>query len=1000
MTRITTLLLANVLTFMIAVGSVGIIGKAQAETLGVPIDQAYVNRDYAKLALVHQWNRKDDYVTPTALLRAAVMARNGAPREEIIKAITTLREQHDANLRAGLRRDWQVSEDYKTMIRHAGGLAGILVGTYTKIAPLEDVIDLVSDLGIMTYEHLARDKKVIAASEALGVMYQNVAGAENNIAELVARTWTESEVFRDVYSEQFEPVLRIRPSDSVEAINGKLPDLLLQDNVTTILSILSRRVPITEQNVTDIKDEVRLILTNIRQTESAEGAQKMTEFEKRRDRIRRDGLRSGAFLASTALGYVDPTMGKHFHALSSAAFQIHDTIEAFRTATEVHKDLTGSASLTLTGNFVGAALTLVGTFSASGPTPEQLILEQIAKLRKDLQNVRLEMHDRFGIVERKISIMYVNLDRGIHDLELELRKHDRKLDHIIMTLGDVRNQISASTELLYDRTVVLENLIARLEIGECVKWKRGVNIPIPAEKFGECLFAFQALFSPVYLESRQLSAVEAELSGNLVEWLREKPNELASTSANKLDELVQHNLPDVMPGPSDWQSIATLYLNFLDDWPEHMRIVEKNGLDLQALTTGGQTVEGMREVARRELLSFSMGETKNAVEKLLDRVANRRSALDAAITDRKREYYEDEFEEFVPIMEPIADSQECAFHGGLHGGFEGIGYIADLPGNIETVLPTFVKRSLFVGIGKVEYCLEMYYKRGRSKRGSIDKERRSVLVASIEQDVTLLEGLMTRASDRTSGVGGFLFADTEGIYYFREGGPYAVLLKVDYVLDSLECSSRENSSGRVRIFELSAVDPTKTIRGTGYHGSNEPQTYAVAPRRIWDAEWRDRFLAEAVLKKSKGSEECLATHLGPKVKERWDRNESDWVANKIVDANDPGNEILRDLDEETEIDYALLSHWLWSAFGDAADEDPLLARLIVGTASGPTLISSIAETVVQRDTLVSEAPGRYSNGVNDLREVLRSEEMVAGFAKSKDNFDVTELLQRIDALGL
>ena len=33
--------------------------------------------EYWKIAMIHQWSRNDDYVTPTALLKAAVMARNG-----------------------------------------------------------------------------------------------------------------------------------------------------------------------------------------------------------------------------------------------------------------------------------------------------------------------------------------------------------------------------------------------------------------------------------------------------------------------------------------------------------------------------------------------------------------------------------------------------------------------------------------------------------------------------------------------------------------------------------------------------------------------------------------------------------------------------------------------------------------------------------------------------------------------------------------------------------
>ena len=93
--------------------------------------------------------------------------------------------------------------------------------------------------------------------------------------------------------------------------------------------------------------------------------------------------------------------------------------------------------------------------------------------------------------------------------------------------------------------------------------KERKHIDCCREKFSECLFDFQTLFSPSYLQSRQVRAVKSGLSDNLVNWLREKPNKMASVSASRLDKLVDYGLPVVIIGPLDWQYIATLYLDFL-----------------------------------------------------------------------------------------------------------------------------------------------------------------------------------------------------------------------------------------------------------------------------------------------------------------------------------------------------------------------------------------------------------------------------------------------------
>ena len=469
--------------------------------------------DYWKIAMIHQWSRNDDYVTPTALLKAAVMARNGRSKDDIITAITKLRAQHAENEKAGLRRDWQVSEDYKTMIRHVGGLAGVGIGAYGKILGLSNVTEFVTDLSIMTYETLARDRRVIEASRALGTTYHNVAGAEKHIADYFGETWLEYATLQEVFSEQFEPILRVSPNDTFDEINENLPHLLLHNNVSTILGIVSNRTVLSSNEIATLTTTTKDIFIDVRTMRKQRQAQANSALQKAHDRITRESLRSGAFIAATALGYVDSDLGKQFQAISSAAFQIDDAITNFKAAVELSEDLTGAASLTLTGNFIGAALTVVGVFGNSGPTPEQIILQEIVALRKDVRNLRIEMHDRFGIVERRLAIMYSDLDASLKDLEVMLQTQNRTLEGIVTTLRTMQTQISASTSLLLDRSILLEKMIAQLEIGDCVRWKRrAVTTAMSPHKFSECLFDFQTLFAPAYLESRQISKEDVDKS--------------------------------------------------------------------------------------------------------------------------------------------------------------------------------------------------------------------------------------------------------------------------------------------------------------------------------------------------------------------------------------------------------------------------------------------------------------------------------------------------------
>ena len=630
-----------VLISTVCIGAMGITGTSKAQELGEQEVDVKSQQAYVKTALVYQWNRKNDYVTPTALLKAVIMAQEGRSENEIIDAVTRLRKEHEANVDTGLRGEWQVNEDYRAMIRHVGGLAGVVVGRYAKGFDVGKVTDIVSDLGIKTYEHLARDQKVIEASKAIGLMYQNVAGAEENIADLFLNNWGEYEVLQNVYAQQFEPELQIRPTDSIDEINMKLPDLSTQTNVVRLLEITSERLPIADGDMLKLKTEVKTILNGFRQLQKQDKLKASNKLEKERDRVEREGLRAGAFLAATFVGLNDPTLGRQLQAVSSAAFQAHDAFRDFKSLTAKSKDLTGSASLVMTASYVGAAMMVVSAFQDSGPSPEQMILEEIAKLRKDINNFRIEVHDQFGIVERKLSKVYARLDEGFKNLDMELRKQTRSLDLIVTKLEDVQNQISGSTALIIDRTEILEKLTINLNITDCVNWKSGAVISMSKEKYIECLLRLRALFMLDFLEGRQIKRENAVSSGSLSNSLREDPNDLAIVSLNSLEGLSRLDLPDSIPGPIDWQVAAKLYADFLEDWPNYFKYVTNKGLGLDELQDGADKVNALRSAAQQQLEEFSNGTTANAIERLLARVSARNLVLDEAIQVYKKEYYEE-----------------------------------------------------------------------------------------------------------------------------------------------------------------------------------------------------------------------------------------------------------------------------------------------------------------------------------------------------------------------
>ena len=947
----------------------------------LPLATVDTQRAYTKTALVHQWNVTRDNVMPSALLKASLMAREGRPKGEIISTITKMREDYHAAIRTGHRRDWQLDEDYKATVRHLGGIAGAVIGKYSPIPGLNEATALVTDLGLMTYEHLVRDKRVIQASEKVGQMYYNVQGAEDNVAELVIDTWHNYPTFRDIYIEQFQPQLLVTPDDNVDTINRKLPLFETQINVTTVRKLVSKNRRLTKEEILQIAISVTGITTELRRSrqEAQEVVEKQAAEEKQRqiEHVKQEGLRSAAFLATTALQMVDPELGRQAQAISSAAFQVNDAIKTFKAASRLGEDLTGAAAMTLTGNFVGVAFTLIGAFQDAGPSPDEIILQEIAKVREDIEAVRTQMHERFGIVERQLELVYVRLDEGLVALEKELRSHRRRLDRIARDINNLQNQVRASTGLVLRRLDNIEELIRDMATGHCKNWKPKFRSPLLEGEYEKCILKMQEQFARVALKRGQLLRREVTEAQALTAWLRERPNDLASLSFNSLRALTSGaHLATMVPAPEKWQDIATIYLDFVGMWPERLHLLKDGGLSLEELRRGGEEVEALVQSARHQLTNFTLGEKGNAIARLLDSVRSRSGILEQDISQLEREYAEEgllepKLDELGPVSAiPIRDRDRCVFHAGGSRWLEGEGYIAMLPEPLDDFIPTFVRHLLHAGIGHLEYCLELTFERTTE---------------------------LSYGKCRTRGE---LWCDAEVLY---RPGPYTIVLRLDYVLDGLECDVPLKRSGIMQLARLSASDNKRKGGRQEFFQTIEgiierfPARSVVAPQGIWDEQWRKKFVTVAKAVVNESGVECLEKQLSAPLKVRWAETArepmSKWIREKLVE-----KESILEADRDNEYDYALLSHWIWSGYADAAKDHDTLAHLIVGTARGPTIAFVLKRSNRENRELVWSASSAYLEYVNEFANVLRSEEVLRIYSSSTDNFGIKMLLHRIDEL--
>ncbi|MFC7531658.1 hypothetical protein [Actinoplanes sp. GCM10030250] len=184
-----------------------------------------------------------------------------------------------------------------------------------------------------------------------------------------------------------------------------------------------------------------------------------------------DAANSAFYILSTLAGFVDKRAGEDFQALGKAAVGIATAINQYLPTVAglgLAEALGSLSTVVLTGNILGAVMTLAPLFLGSGPSETELIRQEITKLREDVQNLRTEMHDRFDRVESMLDAIYDDvmsvLDKMCGDLVIikgeieaikqQLARIETKVDALSLSM-----QQALRADGLRDTAVVLNTYV-------------------------------------------------------------------------------------------------------------------------------------------------------------------------------------------------------------------------------------------------------------------------------------------------------------------------------------------------------------------------------------------------------------------------------------------------------------------------------------------------------------------------------------------------------------
>ncbi len=94
---------------------------------------------------------------------------------------------------------------------------------------------------------------------------------------------------------------------------------------------------------------------------------------------------------------------------------------------------------------LGVAMQVMSLFGPDQPAPDQMILEEIGKLRQQVGELRNEMHDRFDRVDRQLDSIYTTMQTRFDLIDVQLGK------------------INGSLADIQDTLMTLDNTLARIE---------------------------------------------------------------------------------------------------------------------------------------------------------------------------------------------------------------------------------------------------------------------------------------------------------------------------------------------------------------------------------------------------------------------------------------------------------------------------------------------------------------------------------------------------------
>ena len=389
-----------------------------------------------------------------------------------------------------------------------------------------------------------------------------------------------------------ELIQNIQLNGTINVTLNQLKDLSQTEFNNIHLSLDDMR-----QTLVQIDQKQDVIIDYINNQQEQVAMQALAAAKAAEHQIKLAAFQSSLFVVSTLANFIDPKLGKELNTVATAALQIGEALNGWLDAVAGLSALEKIGSLStvvMTGNVLGAVMNVISLFGESAPSPEQIILQEIGKLRQQVDQLRTEMHDRFDRIDQELNTIYTTMQDRFDKIDIQLGKLNANILTVQRTLIDLDNKLSRiernNFELLdaLGRRPLLEAINGGLGYQE----RTGQAMPFQPDfvtyenifQSWGTIHAFDALATGPSQRNFSDGALLAELNAFPMDanlnylngWL--KVRGLPAIANNRL------------ASPRDWLFASRAYSQLAVEWPEYIKQIDPQrqvalnavGADLEA----------------------------------------------------------------------------------------------------------------------------------------------------------------------------------------------------------------------------------------------------------------------------------------------------------------------------------------------------------------------------------------------------------------------------------